>query len=130
MHTWESVEGMVHQWEEQDIGDPFIYENFKYDLTEFDNLPPVIPRFTFYLQNNLKPMIDYLKKMHDCVDIWDLQQEVKDSLKKENQSLKDTESKLIKRCQELDKRCNNLQEQLDRLGDRNDKLNKERYEKG
>ena len=47
MHKWESVEGMVSEWEQQDIGDPFVYQDFEYNLEEFDNVPPVIPRFQF-----------------------------------------------------------------------------------
>ena len=65
MHKWESVEKMLSEWENQDVGDPFVYQDFKYNLDEFDNLPPVIPRFSFYLQLNLKPMIDYMRKLHE-----------------------------------------------------------------
>ena len=56
MHKWESVEGMVHEWEEQDIGDPFVYEDFKYEMEEFDNVPPVVPRFQFQIQLYMKPL--------------------------------------------------------------------------
>ena len=63
MHKWESVEKMVSEWESQEIGDPFAYDNFKYNLDEFDNLPPVIPRFSFYLQLNLKPLIAFVSEL-------------------------------------------------------------------
>ena len=49
MHKFESVPKLMNEFEHQDIGDPFIYDNFNYVNEEFDNVPPVIPRFQFYL---------------------------------------------------------------------------------
>jgi hypothetical protein len=50
MHKWESTEKLLPQWEHQVIGEtPFDYEDFKYKHDEFDNVPPVVPRFMFYL---------------------------------------------------------------------------------
>ena len=49
MHKWESVPKLISEFESQEIGDPFVYRNFEYKLDEFDNVPPVIPRFQFYL---------------------------------------------------------------------------------
>lgn len=77
MHKWESVEGMVSEWENQEIGDPFNYEDFKYNLQEFDNLPPVTPRFLFYLQLNLKPMVNYLRELHGGLQVGQLRSETK-----------------------------------------------------
>jgi len=65
MHKWESVPKLISQFENQEIGDPFVYSDFTYKLDEFDNVPPVIPRFQFYLQLNLKPLIIYLKELKD-----------------------------------------------------------------
>ena len=87
MHKWESVEKMVSEWERQDIGDPFVYEDFKYNLDEFDNLPPVIPRFSFYLQLNLKPMITYLKALHDGQSVESLRNETKGMNEETNKAL-------------------------------------------
>ena len=28
MHKWDSVQQMVDEWENQDIGDPFVYKDF------------------------------------------------------------------------------------------------------
>jgi hypothetical protein len=49
MHKLESVEKLIHQFEQQHIEQPFDYEDFKYELREFDNVPEVIPRFQFYM---------------------------------------------------------------------------------
>ena len=65
MHKWESVPKLISEFEKQPIGEPFIYSDFKYNLDEFDNVPPVIPRFQFYLQLNIKPLVTYLKELKD-----------------------------------------------------------------
>lgn len=56
MHKWESTEKLLNDWEHQKIGDDFLYKDFQYDRDEFDNVPPVVPRFLFYLQLNIKPV--------------------------------------------------------------------------
>ena len=91
MHTWESVEKMVSEWEHQEIGDPFVYEDFKYSLDEFDNLPPVIPRFSFYLQLNLKPMIAYLKMLNESQSVGSLRDETKGMIETTNLDLRTKE---------------------------------------
>jgi hypothetical protein len=45
MHKLESVEKLIHQFEEMTIEDPFVYKDFNYSLKEYDNIPEVIPRF-------------------------------------------------------------------------------------
>ena len=91
MHNWESVEKMVSEWEHQNIGDPFVYEDFKYDLDEFDNLPPVIPRFSFYLQLSLKPMIAHLKMLRDGQSVGSLRDETKSMIETTNIDLRTKE---------------------------------------
>jgi len=49
MHQWESLEKLIKTWEEQVVKDKFIYEQFRYEAEEWDNVPPVIPRFQFYV---------------------------------------------------------------------------------
>lgn len=78
MHKWESVEKMVSEWETQDVGEQFEYKNFKYNLDEFDNLPPVIPRFAFFLQLHIKPMTEYLYELKNGQSIGSLRDETKD----------------------------------------------------
>ena len=57
MHQWESLKNMIVDWEKQKVNDPFVYEMFKYNPEEWDNVPGVIPRFTFYMQNCLEKSI-------------------------------------------------------------------------
>ena len=75
MHKWESVPRLIHEFESQEIGDPFIYKDFAYKMDEFDNVPPVIPRFTFYLQLNLKPIITFVKSLKDGQSVSELRDE-------------------------------------------------------
>ena len=56
MHKWESTEKLLTDWEAQMIGENFDYQDFDYQKDEFDNVPPVVPRFLFYLQLNMKPI--------------------------------------------------------------------------
>lgn len=66
MHKWESTEKLLPLWEHQEIGaDRFVYEDFRFKHDEFDNVPPVVPRFLFYLQNNIKPLCKYSKELVD-----------------------------------------------------------------
>ena len=76
MHKWESVPKLISDFEQQDIGDPFVYTDFAYKLDEFDNVPPVIPRFQFYLQLNIKPLTAYLKELRDGQSVPELRDEV------------------------------------------------------
>lgn len=81
MHKWESTEKLVHEWERQEIGDPYIYDDFKYSVDEFDNVPPVIPRFQFYLQLSLKPVVEHVKKLRDAQQVHELREETKGLIK-------------------------------------------------
>ena len=75
MHKWESVPKLISEFEKQSIGEPFIYKDFNYNLDEFDNVPPVIPRFQFYLQLNIKPVVTYLKELKDGQSVPELRDE-------------------------------------------------------
>ena len=39
-------------------------------------MPPVIPRFQFYLQLNIKPLTAYLKELRDGQSVPELREEV------------------------------------------------------
>ena len=75
MHKWESVPKLISEFEAQEIGDPFVYQDFTYKLDEFDNVPPVIPRFQFYLQLNLKGVLPFIKALKDGQSVPELRQE-------------------------------------------------------
>lgn len=53
-----------------------MYTDFAYKLDEFDNVPPVIPRFQFYLQLNIKPLTAYMKKLRDGQSVEELRDEI------------------------------------------------------
>jgi hypothetical protein len=76
MHKLESVEKLLHQYEETEIPDPFVYADFNYQLKEFDNIPEVIPRFAFYLQSYLRPIVAHAKYIKDGLQPEVLRQEM------------------------------------------------------
>lgn len=49
MHEWKSLERLIDEWETHPVVDPLAYKLFTYDKNEWDNVPSVIPRFSFYL---------------------------------------------------------------------------------
>jgi hypothetical protein len=49
MHKWESTEKLLPEWESQPHGENYNYITFQYKKDEFDNVPPIVPRFLFYL---------------------------------------------------------------------------------
>ena len=59
MHNWESFQKLIQNWEEQSVKDCFKYDRFEYKQDEWDNVPPVIPRFMFYLQNYVEKDIEF-----------------------------------------------------------------------
>lgn len=65
MHKWSSFEGLVDKFKEQECKDRFVYQEFESEMKEWDNVPPVCPRFLFYLQSCLKETISYTKEVND-----------------------------------------------------------------
>ncbi|CDW72692.1 UNKNOWN [Stylonychia lemnae] len=59
MHEWKSQEKLVDEWETQDVKNPLKYDLFGYDKNEWDNVPSVIPRFSFYLQQYVKGLVEF-----------------------------------------------------------------------
>jgi hypothetical protein len=50
MHNWDSMQKLLEEeLENPKVKDAFNYEDFKYTREEFDNVPPVVPRFQFYI---------------------------------------------------------------------------------
>jgi hypothetical protein len=63
MHQWESLQKLITTWETQEVKDRFAYTEFTYQNDEWDNVPPVLPRFQFYMQNCLKLAIEFNKEV-------------------------------------------------------------------
>lgn len=79
MHKWESTEKLLPQWESQPIGDKeYDYKNFEYKQDEFDNVPPVVPRFLFFMQLNMKPVCDFILDLSKSQSVPDLKKEMFD----------------------------------------------------
>ncbi len=55
MHEWKSQEKLIDELDRPDPEmDPLRYKIFLYDKSEWDNVPSVIPRFSFHLQKYLR----------------------------------------------------------------------------
>lgn len=76
MHKLDSIERLIHQYEDTKIEDPFVYKDFQYILKEFDNIPEVIPRFNFYLQNYMRPLVAHAKQIKEGLQPLDLERTV------------------------------------------------------
>ena len=72
-------------------------------------MPPVIPRFQFYMQLNMKPIIEYCKKLHDSQSVFELRDETLGLIKNANDNTMTTEKKLENKIQQLNERCDDLQ---------------------
>ena len=95
MHKWESLPKLVSEWERQVIPDPFVYKDFVYDCEEFDNVPPVIPRFQFYMQLSIKPLVKYLKFLKDGQQVPELRSETASLVRDTNEELQSCEARLM-----------------------------------
>lgn len=114
MHKWESTEKLLPLWESVPINTiPFVYNDLEYTKSEFDNVPPVVPKFLFFLQNNLKPIAAYCKELKDSQSVADLRSEVQGWVSEAKQDVKDSEARLNTQISTLKTTCADLQKQLD-----------------
>ena len=109
MHKWESVPRLISEFENQDVGDPYVYKDFTYQLDEFDNVPPVIPRFQFYLQVNVKPLFSYLKELKESQQVHELRNESINLVKETNLTVERKEQALKDQIKLMNDRCDDLQ---------------------
>ena len=116
MHKWESTEKLLPQWEHQAIGEQeLVYEDFKYKQDEFDNVPPVVPRFLFYLQLNIKPICEQLTQLLARQSVASLKQETLGWLEEERTKHNAQKEVFEKVNSELQARCDSLQAQIDQM---------------
>jgi hypothetical protein len=110
MHKWESTEKLLPQWEQQEIGsEKLVYEDFKYKQDEFDNVPPVVPRFLFYLQLNVKPVCEYLNGLLTNQSVSSLRTETKSWMEEERTKQNEQKEIFEKVNSDLKDRCDSLQ---------------------
>lgn len=112
MHKWDSVQQMVDEWENQDIGDPFVYKDFQYDLQEFDNVPPLFPRFLFRIQLYLKSLTVFMKKLKDGQQVEQLRDETIELIHKNKGNINKVEQGLQEQTDVLKEKIVDLQKQI------------------
>jgi hypothetical protein len=61
---------------QQSLNNNFDYQKFDYRRSEFDNVPPVVLRFLFFLELNLKPVNQKLREDLEKQSTSDLRSEV------------------------------------------------------
>ena len=66
------------------------YEKFSYSAYEWDNLPPVVPRFTIHLEKHLAGLTNVVNELHEREHIDDLRHEVENNVKDVTEKLKET----------------------------------------
>ena len=62
MRKLPSLEKLLKEWESQEAPPKFEYVSIPYTKEEFDNVPPIVPRFLMHLQQNLRPIAKYLQE--------------------------------------------------------------------
>ncbi len=115
MHKWESTEKLLTDWEHQVTGENFNYIDFDYQKDEFDNVPPVVPRFLFYLQLCLKPVTTQLQTFLTLETTEHLKAETLEWLAEIRQTILDKEKVSKAEDVALQKRCDDLQAQIDQI---------------
>lgn len=87
MHNWESFQKLIKNWEEQSVKDQFQYLRFEYKGDEWDNVPPVIPRFMFYMQNCIEKEVEWSDELNKRQTTANLRDEMYEQLKIQAQNL-------------------------------------------
>ena len=108
MHQWESLKKLISEWEAQEVKDPFVYEQFKYNADEWDNVPPVLPRFQFYMQNCLDKTVAFTKEVNERQTTHQLKSEMDDKFEKANVKLMNEETRRKKDIDKASKREDKL----------------------
>ena len=62
-------------------------DDFEAASEEWDNVPPVIPRFQFYIQNCLQRTIEFTKEVSERQTTQELRDEMYDNLKQRDANL-------------------------------------------
>ena len=112
------------------MDDPFKYKHFEYKTDEWDNVPGVIPRFTFYLQTCLDECIKFSNEVHERQSTQDLKVEMYENFDKHNKQLKDEEKARVDDIKSATARKDSLQKQIDDMNNKGDTKEKDDYSKG
>ena len=115
MHQWESLEKLIKVWEAQEVKDPFKYEAFQYNPDEWENVPPVIPRFLYYLQNCLDRCIQFSHEVNERQTTQSLKDEMYKNFEEFQAKLDSEQNDRERDFKESQNRSNDLQSQIDGL---------------
>ena len=114
MHNWSSMQKLLEEFENPKIENPFEYEDFSFQREEFDNVPPVVPRFQFYIQARIRPLVEYLNLLKKSMTVYELKDETQKNFKKNDVMVNTMEIRLKEQIESLNQRCENLQAQIDK----------------
>ncbi len=59
MHEWQSQEKLLEEVKQPEIMEVLHYSDFRYEVNEWDNVPPVLPRFHFYNQAYMRGIVEF-----------------------------------------------------------------------
>ena len=113
MHQWESFQKLITKWEEQSVNDQFKYTRFDYKSDEWDNVPPVIPRFMFYMQNCIEKEVEFSDDLNQRQTTAQLKDEMYEQLSKHKCKLDDESKARHNDVTNLDGTDKSLQVQID-----------------
>lgn len=130
MHQWASLQKLIHTWEEQEVKDSFLYETFDYKPDEWDNVPPVIPRFQFYLQNCLRKTVEFTKEVRERQTTEGLKNEMYENFASHKADLDEERSQRVSDVTAATTRKDELQRQVDVLDKYNIDKTATEYQKG
>jgi hypothetical protein len=116
----ENQERLVKEYLKYIVDDPLNYEEFKYPLNEWDNIPPIIPRFILTMNQHLKSIV------HACREKFkeEKTQDLRLDLEKQNEILHQKIDRILEDQQEVNRRIQNTVATIDR----NNKNLDDRYE--
>ena len=130
MHQWESLKKLISTWEDQEVKDTFVYAPFEYKADEWDNVPPVIPRFSFYVQNCLAKTVEFTKEVHERQTTQDLKDEMYRNLAEHKKGMDTETAERRSDVADATKRKDRLQKAIDDLGKYNDDTRAENQVRG
>lgn len=85
----ENQEKMVKEYLKYKVDDALDYEEFKYPLNEWDNIPPIIPRFILIMNQHLKAIVHKWREKFKEETTIDLRMDIEEQIKLLHQKVND-----------------------------------------
>lgn len=99
----ENQERLVKQYLKYQVEDSLKYEEFKYPLNEWDNIPPIIPRFILTMNQHLKSIVATCRDKFKEESTYNLRTD----LESQNSALHEKIDRILAEQQEVNKRVFN-----------------------